>query len=141
MKGDPLNPADWLLVVRLDYDRVLRAMEDHDLGAASLWMEQAAEKAMKGWLIGTGWVLVKTHDLERLANECSVRGCDLVWFLPAGRRLKTLYFADRYVDDSPDADPDAAEIESLRAAVAQLIRVLFPQFQPPSPPAPSPPPP
>ena len=43
-----------------------------------------------------------THDLERLANECCVRGCDLSAFLPFGRRLKTLYFADRYVDDSPD---------------------------------------
>lgn len=129
MKGDPLNPADWLRVVSVDYDRVLRAMDDGNAGAASLWLEQAAEKAMKGWLIGQGWVLVKTHDLERLANECCVRGCDLSSFLPYGRRLKTLYFADRYVDDSPDAEPDAAEIESIRSEVAKLIRALFPQFQ------------
>jgi HEPN domain-containing protein len=131
MKGDPLNPADWLRAVKVDYDRVLRAMGDGDSGAAALWLEQAAEKAMKGWLIGQGWVLVKTHDLERLANECCVRGCDLASFLPSGRRLKTLYFADRYVDDSPDAEPDEAEIESIRSEVAKLIRALFPEFQPP----------
>jgi HEPN domain-containing protein len=92
MKGDPLNPADWLRIASLDYERVLRAMDDRDTGAAVLWLEQAAEKALKGWLIGTGWALVRTHDLERLANECCVRGCDLTSFLPAGRRLKSLYF-------------------------------------------------
>ncbi len=132
MKGDPLNPADWLRAVSVDYDRVLRAIGDGDTGAAALWLEQAAEKAMKGWLIGQGWMLVKTHDLERLANECCVRGCDLSSFLPFGRRLKTLYFADRYVDDSPDAEPDAAEIESIRGEVAKLISALFPQFQQPN---------
>jgi HEPN domain-containing protein len=134
MKGDPLNPADWLRVASLDYERVLRAMEDNDSGAAVLWLEQSAEKALKGWLIGTGWALVKTHDLERLANECCVRGCDLTSFLPAGRRLKSLYFSDRYIDDSPDAEPDAAEIESLRGEVAKLIHTLFPPFQPSVPP-------
>lgn len=129
MKGDPLNPDDWLRIVTLDHARVLRAMDDDDAGAAALWLQQAAEKALKGWLIGTGWELVKTHDLERLTNECCVRGCDLTFFLPAGRRLKSLYFSDRYVDDSPDAEPDAAEIESLRGEVEKLIRQLFPQFQ------------
>ena len=132
MKGDPLNPADWLRAVAVDYDRVLRAIGDGDTGAAALWLEQAAEKAMKGWLIGQGWELIKTHDLERLANECSVRGCDLSSFLPFGRRLRTLYFADRYVDDSPDAEPDDAEIESIRGEVATLISALFPEFSPPS---------
>lgn len=129
MKGDPLNPDDWLRIVTLDYARVLRAMDDDDAGAAALWMEQAAEKALKGWLIGNGWDLVKTHDLERLVNECCVKGCDLTFFLPSGRRLKSLYFSDRYLDDSPDAEPDAAEIECLRSEVEKLIRRLFPQFQ------------
>jgi HEPN domain-containing protein len=129
MKGDPLNPAYWLRAVSVDYDRVLRAIGGWRYGCRPLWLEQAAEKAMKGWLIGQGWVLVKTHDLERLANECCVRGCDLSSFLPSGRRLKTVYFADRYVDDSPDAEPDEAEIESIRSEVAKLMRALFPEFK------------
>ena len=48
MKGDPLNPADWLRAVSVDYDRVLRAMGDGDTGAAALWLEQAAEKSKAG---------------------------------------------------------------------------------------------
>ena len=48
-----------------------------DVHAATLWLEQSAEKAAKGWLIGRGWILVKTHDLERLANEVKLRGLDV----------------------------------------------------------------
>lgn len=126
MKGDPQNPNDWLRIAKLDYDRVLRAVDDGDAGAAILWLEQSAEKALKGWLIGDGWDLVKTHDLERLANECLLRGCQLTFFLQTARRLKSLYFSERYVDDSPDAEPDSAEIESMGGDVEQLLRLLFP---------------
>jgi HEPN domain-containing protein len=129
MKGDPRNPDDWMRIAVLDYERVLRAMVDDDSGAAVLWLEQAAEKALKGWLIGKGWNLIKTHDLERLANECGVLGCDLTSFLPTGRRLKVLYFSDRYVDESPDAEPDAAEIETLRGEVEKLLQLLFPHIK------------
>lgn len=45
MKGDPQNSNDWLRIAKLDYDRVLRAMDDGDAGATILWLEQSAEKA------------------------------------------------------------------------------------------------
>ena len=70
--------------------------------------------------------MVKTHDLERLANEVKLRGLDVSWFSPAAIRLRQLYFTDRYVDDSPDPDPDEAECRQLLAAVERLIDDLFP---------------
>ena len=113
MKGDPRNPADWLKIARADLTRARKTLGEGDLPAATLWLEQSAEKVAKGWLIGQGWSLAKTHDLERLANEITRRGLDVSWFQSSGIRLRQLYFTDRYVDDSPDPDPDEAECRRL----------------------------
>lgn len=130
MKGDPHNPADWRVVAERDLasaHRCLAAAEPHLVGFC---LEQSAEKLLKGWLIAHGWSLVKTHDIIRLANECLSHGLDLGWFDATGQRLKNLYFTERYVDDSPDPDPDDAELALLLADVEKLHTTLFP---PPSP--------
>lgn len=97
-----------------------------DLSFAAFGLQQAAEKAIKGWLIGRGWAMVKTHDLRRLILEAAERGIDIRWFDPSGVRLLQLYFTDRYVDDSDDVEPDAAEIAHLLADVERLQAQLFP---------------
>jgi HEPN domain-containing protein len=126
MKGDPTNPADWQKVALTDLARARKNAGEGDLGAATLWLEQSAEKVMKGWLIGQGWTLVKTHDLERLCNEVQQHGVDVSWFLPSSTRLRRLYFTDRYFDASPDLEPDEAECLQLLAEVEQLVSALFP---------------
>lgn len=126
MKGNPGDPADWHKVALIDLDRARRNLGEGDLCATTLWLEQCAEKAVKGWLIGQGWALVKTHDLERLCNEVGQRGTDVSWFLPSAIRLRQLYFTDRYVDDSPDPEPDEAECRQLLTDVEQLVTTLFP---------------
>lgn len=126
MKGDPLNPADWLRVAMVDLDRARREIRAADFTAAGFWLQQSAEKAMKGWLIGHGWSLVKTHELPRLAHECAGHGTDLAWFGQSARRLIAIYFTDRYVDDSPDPEPDATECSQLLADVENLHAILFP---------------
>ncbi len=126
MKGDPGNPADWHKVAHADLVRARKCVAENDLPAATLWLEQAAEKAAKGWLIGQGWTLIKTHDLERLALEMGLRGMDVSWFSCAAVRLRQLYFSDRYVDDSPDPEPDEAECRRLLADVERLLSNLYP---------------
>ena len=128
MKGDPNNPADWRRLVERDLASARHNLTDDDLYIAAFCLEQAAEKSLKGWLIGRGWTLVKTHDLVRLLQECAGRGCDLAWFAPAARRLAALYFNDRYFDESPnpDPEPDVAEIAWLLAEVEKLHALLFP---------------
>lgn len=95
MRGDPLVPADWLALAQIDLRRVRATLRDADFGAAAFWLQQSAEKALKGWLIGCGWALVKTHDLERLAGAVTQFGQTLSWFEPTAVRLTKLYFTDR----------------------------------------------
>ena len=128
MKGDPTNPADWQKIAVLDLARASKCLAEGDLPACTLWLEQAAEKASKGWLIGHGWNLIKTHDLERLACEIGTFGLNLSWFAPAAIRLRQLYFTDRYVDDSPDPEPDEAECSQLVRMVEHLMAALFPSL-------------
>ena len=137
MKGDPSNPADWPRVAGRDLASARRCLEQSDLPLAVFCLEQAAEKALKSWLIGRGWALIKTHDLQRLINECACRGMDLSLFESSARRLQSLYFTDRYVDDSPDPEPDAVEVAALLAAVERLFTHLFPA-PPPAPDASNP---
>ncbi len=126
MKGNPQDPADWHKLASADLARARRCQSGADYSATAFWLEQSAEKAIKGWLIGLGWVLIKTHDLERLANEASQRGTDLTWFYASASRLRQLYFVDRYIDDSPDPEPDEQECQHLLQEVEQVIDTLFP---------------
>jgi HEPN domain-containing protein len=121
MKGDPRNPADWFKLAGMDIIRAERDLAAKDCHAACFWLQQSAEKALKGWLISTGWELIKTHDLVRLCSECSVAGRDFTAYLPSLARLKSLYFSDRYVDDSPDPDPDTAECAVLLSEVKAIL--------------------
>ena len=132
MKGDPKNPADWRKVAERDLASARRCLRDSDLPLAVYCLEQAAEKALKSWLIGRGCGLIKTHDLQRLLNECARLGFDPSWFQPSALRLQSLYFSDRYVDDSPDPDPYEAEVKLLLADVEKLFAQLFPYEPGPS---------
>jgi len=125
MKGDPKNPRDWENVARQDMQRARMAFVGGDSTATFFWLEQTAEKAIKGWLIGKGWKLIKTHDLARLCGEASLYSLDLQWFIPVAERLTQLYFTDRYVDDSPDAEPDLSESHLLLEHTEKLLFVLF----------------
>lgn len=130
MRGDPTNPLDWLALARTDLIRARRDLAADDPVAATFWAQQAAEKSLKGWLIGKGWNLVKTHDLKRLLAEASTLGMDLSRLETEIVRLSRLYFTDRYVDDSADPEPDGAEATQLLHAAETIVTILFPDQAP-----------
>jgi HEPN domain-containing protein len=126
MKGNPQNPDDWQKIAALDMRRATKALADNDLSACCLWLQQAAEKSLKGWLIGKHWDLVKTHDLERMIHETAGYGEDLAWCIPTAVRLRQLYFTERYVDDSPDPEPDYAQCHAMHHDIQHLLTILNP---------------
>jgi HEPN domain-containing protein len=126
MKGDPNNPADWLKLAMLDLHDARDTAARSSLRLCVYCLQQAAEKALKGWLIGQGWSLIKTHDLPRLLHEATQYGLPTTAWHRTAQRLTQLYFTDRYIDTSPDADPDDAECQRLLAEVEQIIIILFP---------------
>ena len=126
MKGDPLNPSDWEKVARRDIATARRIVAAGDASWVCFCAQQAIEKALKGWLIGQGWPLVKTHDLKRLSAEAFVRGTDLSAHESHLLRLSRLYFTDRYVDDSGEPEADAAEAAALLTTAETIVDLIFP---------------
>jgi len=69
MKTDETNPQDWFLLARerLEAADAVR----HACGANSSAVEllqEAAERYLKGFLIGKGWILQRIHNLSSLLD-------------------------------------------------------------------------
>ena len=124
MKGDPGRPENWYQIARRDLDKAGRDLAQGDLPYAAIAFQQAAEKACKGWLIGHGWRLVKTHDLVFLIGEIRQHGQEIGWFDKSAALLSKQFFEERYV--SWDAEPtlSAEELRTIQAEVERLFAIL-----------------
>ena len=69
---DQLRSAlDWLAKAERDYEAARRMIDEPGeplLDAGVYHCQQAAEKALKGWLTGRGVAVTKTHDLVHLVR-------------------------------------------------------------------------
>lgn len=77
MRSDPNNPEAWFDFARRDLARAELFLRERDPAACVFYLQQAAEKFLKGRLIGAGWKLRKTHDLLTLLDEaerCRLHG-------------------------------------------------------------------
>ena len=85
---------------------------------------EVLEKVLKAELIRLGWFLVKTHDLEKLANELAIRGSDLVATAkPLSTSLAEVYFTERYPGFDLD-DPNWPDLRDKMAKVGALLETV-----------------
>ncbi|MEK7674591.1 MAG: HEPN domain-containing protein [Verrucomicrobiota bacterium] len=129
MRGDAQNPADWLAYARRDLAKAKSDLDAGEVPYALTWLQQAAEKALKSWLIARGWNLVKTHDVASLARAAIQRGADVSWFLPTASAVTEEYFAERYPGDF-DPPPTHEEARRFLADVQTLFAQLHPNTGP-----------
>jgi HEPN domain-containing protein len=117
-KTDSNNPADWLSFAESDL-KGLRLLAQQELSPelCSSKLAEVLEKILKAELIRLGWLLVRTHDLEKLANELQARGSDIVADArPLATALAEVYFAERY----PGFDLEDPDWPSFRLQLAQV---------------------
>ena len=91
------------------------------LDAASFYLEQAIEKALKGLYIclrreAPG----ATHSLTKLARECGLPSR----FLGFLRRLTTEYYVSRYPDASGDIPYEIYDAEDVEALAGETREVM-----------------
>lgn len=110
----------WLEKAQLD----LRCA-DADLAAvppivedALFHCQQAAEKAMKAFLVAQDIPFKKTHDLDEIASACEAKDAALFPILDPARELSVFAWTFRYPGDM--AAPSLAEARS-RLAVARSV--------------------
>ncbi len=124
MKGDPGDASAWFRLSRRDLDKARRDLAQGDLPYSLIQLQQAAEKACKGWLLARGWSLVKTHDLVFLLEEIRIRGIDVDEFKPAGALLSKEFLEERYISLDAEPEPTEPEARKLLDAVDRLFEIL-----------------
>lgn len=123
MRNDPHDPEAWFDFAEEDLARAYKRFTEGDSMDCAHHLQQCAEKAMKGRLIGLGWSLQKTHNLAYLVKDLRARGLDCSWYSDAADVLTTEYIADRYpgFDDAP---PSTEELRAFVANTAKLFENL-----------------
>ncbi len=69
---------------------------DRPLEHVALFLHQAVEKYLKGFLIHNGWNLEKTHDLVKLIQNAINFDQSLRIFIPLMQKMADYYIESRY---------------------------------------------
>jgi len=106
-----LEHEKWLAFAQLDYKSAQSLYKDKLFPAAAYHCQQAAEKALKGYLVHKKQPTLKTHDLIKLNALCMLFDKD---FQKLDATLETLNpFATKFRYPSEFDIPDKEKIEAL----------------------------
>jgi len=96
-KNNKLRTKEWFKKAEHDLDAlydVLKGSAHPDVSGVLL--QQCLEKYLKGYLIGNGWKLVKTHDLKQLLDEAVKHNSQFNDYYDLLDVLTEYYFEERY---------------------------------------------
>ena len=122
---NPKHIQEWRAYARQDWKRMLLHLAHSDPSAAGLFLEQAVEKYLKGYLLARGWPLNRTHALPLLLAEATRHDSALSRFLGLTEHVADYYFVNRYPESGAGL-PSSDEIQSDAREAQQLIVLLFP---------------
>ena len=116
-----------LRAAEIDIDASPPLIED-----ALFHSQQAAEKAMKGYLTAHDKIFRKTHDLDELALSCSSIDESLMVILDPARDLTVFAWAFRYPGDmgEPSVDEAKGTLEIARNVYNAVINRLPDEVRP-----------
>ena len=90
-----------------------------------MFLQQAVEKYLKGFLMDQGWALRKTHELDLLLEEAIKHQPRLAAYRDVSERMSSYYLIDRYPNDVASG-LEARQIDSDAAEASALILTIFP---------------
>ena len=117
------DPADWFAFA-----------EERLCGADVLWkaagltalgieaLQESMERHLKGYLVASGWRLVKTRDLTHLIREANGRDSRFHLYLPLAEELTEDFFSQHY--PGGDTTQTGENYESMREQVGNLVGLI-----------------
>lgn len=113
---------EWLTKAAHDLDnaRIVGAAVDGPLDTAIYHCQQAAEKAMKGWLCAQGFPLEKTHDVRHLVQQAEGEVPEFSQMATAAEILTPYASAFRYPGLSASPMPTREEFDGHPPGVETL---------------------
>jgi HEPN domain-containing protein len=112
------SALDWLAKAERDYEAARRMINDTReplLDAGVYHCQQAAEKALKGWLTSKGVAVTKTHDLVHLVRLCAADEQTFEALISLADFLSPFAVEFRYPGDifePPQEDADRALLDA-----------------------------
>jgi len=125
-KTDAGNRCDWLLFADDDL-RAVKLLSEYKTSCrvCRSKLAEALEKLLKGDLVGRGWDLERTHDLQRLCDKLAEYDKEQAESLQATvDDLAEAYTEDRYPGFDFDDEDDWGELNELILKVDSYRRVL-----------------
>jgi len=126
MKRPLLNARRWLRQAEHDFEQAQKAAVDGSYAYAAFFSEQAAQKALKAFLVRSGKRIIAIHSVAELAREAGKIEKSFAALAGKGAGLDRHYLASRY----PDALPEPAipfesytkeDAEEAVAAAAEFL--------------------
>jgi HEPN domain-containing protein len=101
MGNDNLNVAEWVQYAQEDYNLAVTIVKTHSpypvpIRIVCYQCQQSAEKILKAYMIAKEGERTKTHDLEKLLEQCARHSSDFSRFDTACATLSTYVAASRY---------------------------------------------
>lgn len=130
---------DWLTKASHDLQtaRIVSATPDGPLDTVIYNCQQAAEKALKGWLTWRGLEAAKTHDLVRLLGEAADDNADFSQFEEAAEILTPYASAFRCPGLTADPMPSGEEFEEALRQAQAIYDFVIALLPPPTRPEPT----
>ena len=114
----------WRRYALRDWRRARIMARAGDLQATGMFLQQAVEKYLKGFLMDQGWALRKTHELDLLLEEAIKHQPRLAAYRDVSERMSSYYLIDRYPNVASGLE--ARQIDSDAAMASALILTIFP---------------
>ena len=120
-------PEYWARIAGRDYDRMTLLLDNDDPEGAGYYLQQAAEKFFKAYLIRQGWRLRRTHDLSRLLDDAVQYDATLGQYLAVCKLVSMYQFTGRYPDYTFEGyypDLPVMNDENARAALVEITPLI-----------------
>ena len=119
-----LEAQEWLTRAERDLAMATRSLEAPPLlEAVVYYAQQAAEKALKGFLTLHGRPFAKTHELVPLVAACQPIEPAFARFLAAARTLTPYVFQFRYPGSALEPPlPEAQQALQLATEIVEFVR-------------------
>jgi len=104
MASDNLNAAEWVQYAQEDYNLAVTIVKTHNpypvpIRIVCYQCQQSVEKILKAYMIAKEGGRAKTHDLEKLLEQCVRHSSDFSGFDTACATLSTYVAVSRYPSD------------------------------------------
>ena len=134
MKTDETNPQDWFFLARERLAAAVAVREACGAGSSAVeLLQEAVERFLKGFLIGSGWSFKRIHNLSTLLDAAIQVNSQFKSFADICEALTAQFWEQHY--PGGDLTEVGADYDHLRQQGGEMLVLIPGAIPPPSPPA------